>query len=69
MAFIKGISRIISRFLYKLSIGGFTIIITNIIGNYFGFKVALNIVSSLIVGFLGIPGLILLTVLNIVIYD
>lgn len=37
---------------------------TNLIGESIGFTLPINLVSALIVGFLGIPGLILLIVLR-----
>lgn len=47
-------------------IGGAIIYIINLIGASFGFHIGLNIITSLVVGILGIPGAILLIVLEII---
>lgn len=56
------------KFLFKLIInglvGGAILWVINLIGSYFGFNVALNPVTALVVGFLGIPGVILLFALK-----
>ncbi len=48
-------------------IGGAIIYIINLIGASFGFHIGLNVITSLVVGILGIPGAILLTILEIII--
>ncbi len=45
-------------------LGGLIIVILNFIGQYIGFGVSLNILSALIVGTLGLPGVILLIILK-----
>ncbi len=47
-------------------IGGAIIYIINLIGASFGFHIGLNIVTSLVVGILGIPGAILLIILELI---
>lgn len=47
-------------------IGGAIIYIINLIGASFGFHIGLNIITSLVVGILGIPGAILLIILEII---
>ena len=47
-------------------IGAAIIYIINLIGASFGFHIGLNILTSLIVGILGIPGAILLIILEII---
>ena len=54
--------KIAMKLVYNTLIGGVVLIITNFIGNIFGFHIALNIVSALTVGILGIPGVALLAV-------
>ena len=46
-------------------LGGIIIYIVNLIGNMYGFHIGLNIVTTLVVGILGIPGAILLVVLKL----
>ena len=47
-------------------LGGVLIYIINVIGMNFGFHIGLNIVTSLLVGFLGVPGAGLLIILKII---
>ncbi|MBO5412746.1 MAG: pro-sigmaK processing inhibitor BofA family protein [Clostridia bacterium] len=48
-------------------IGGAIIYIINLVGANFGFHIGLNIITSLVVGILGIPGAILLIILQFII--
>jgi len=63
--FLYPIKKII-KLVFNTIIGGALIYIINLIGASFGFHIGLNIVTSLIVGILGIPGAILLIVLEII---
>ncbi|MDI6601854.1 MAG: pro-sigmaK processing inhibitor BofA family protein [Thermoanaerobacteraceae bacterium] len=56
--------KIVWRLLYNGIIGGIILIILNFIGGYFGLHIPLNPISALIVGFLGVPGIILLLLLQ-----
>ncbi len=58
---IKAIAKLIGNSI----LGGILIFIINIIGNAFHFHIGLNIATSLLVGILGIPGVILLIVLKL----
>lgn len=46
---------------YHLVVGGAMLWIVNLVGSLAGFHLALNPVSALLAGYLGIPGLLLLT--------
>ncbi|MCI9177630.1 MAG: pro-sigmaK processing inhibitor BofA [Clostridia bacterium] len=46
-------------------IGGITIWLINLVGANFGFTIALNWITALIVGILGIPGAIILAIIQI----
>ena len=48
-------------------LGGILIYIINILGGNFGFHIGLNLLTSIIVGILGIPGAILLIILKIIV--
>jgi len=63
--FLYPIKKILKLILNTI-MGGALIYIINLIGASFGFHIGLNIVTSLIVGILGIPGAILLIVLEII---
>lgn len=45
-------------------LGGITLLIFNFIGKYFGLSIVINPLNAIIVGFLGVPGVILLLVLQ-----
>ena len=63
--FIFPIKKII-KLVFNTIIGGLIIYLINLIGSSFGFHIGLNIITSLFVGILGIPGAILLIVLEII---
>ena len=48
-------------------LGGVLIYIINIIGMNFGFHIGLNLITSIVVGLLGLPGAILLIILKIIV--
>lgn len=56
------------KFLLKLIVnsilGGVVILLVNLVGGIWGFHLALNVFSAIIVGVLGIPGVALLAILN-----
>ena len=53
------------KLIYNGVIGGIMLFALNFVGAYFNFGVAINVVTALVVGFLGIPGLILLILLKV----
>ncbi|NLC68991.1 MAG: sigmaK-factor processing regulatory BofA [Clostridiaceae bacterium] len=58
--------RLIVTTMYKIIVGGTVIFLFNIvIGSIFEFRLALNVISALFVGFLGLPGLLLFVYLKI----
>lgn len=57
----------ILKLVFNTIIGGAIIYIINLIGASFGFHIGLNIITSLVVGILGIPGAILLVILKFII--
>jgi inhibitor of the pro-sigma K processing machinery len=58
--------KIVLKIIYNAVIGGIVLIVINLVGKLFGFCMALNAVSALIVGILGIPGIALLIVLKFI---
>ena len=58
--------KFLSRFLINGVIGGVALWVLNLIGTHIGVTVAVNPVTALTVGFLGIPGLILVLLLQFV---
>jgi inhibitor of the pro-sigma K processing machinery len=57
----------ILKLVFNSILGGLLIYIINIIGMNFGFHIGLNLLTSILVGILGIPGAILLVFLKIII--
>lgn len=45
-------------------LGGVLIFIINLIGNAFGFHIGLNLITSIFIGLLGIPGAIVIVVIK-----
>jgi inhibitor of the pro-sigma K processing machinery len=56
------------RFLWRLAAGGVlgavALMVVNLFGGMFGFSVAVNPFTALAVGFLGLPGAVLVILLN-----
>lgn len=57
--------RLVWKLIYNGIIGGIMLWIVNFIGTSFDFAIGINIVSALLAGFLGIPGVILLIVFKL----
>lgn len=47
-------------------VGGVIIFVVNLIGANFGFAIDLNWITALIVGILGVPGVVIVTILQFV---
>lgn len=56
--------KIVVKLIYNALIGGVVLLILNFIGGYIGLHIALNPITALLVGFLGVPGVIMLLVLQ-----
>lgn len=55
--------RILKKFLINGILGGISLVLFNILGSFVGYIIPINWFTSLIVGVLGIPGIILLLIL------
>lgn len=55
------------KLVFNSILGGGLIYVINIIGSSFGFHIGLNLVTSITVGILGIPGAIALTLIKLLI--
>ena len=58
--------RMVLRFLFNGLIGGALLVLLNLFGSMFGLTVAINPLTALLAGFLGIPGVILVVVLTLI---
>lgn len=47
-------------------LGGIILLLFNFIGKFFGLVIVINPLNAIIVGFLGVPGVILLLILQII---
>ncbi len=52
--------KLLWKILFNSALGLILLLVVNYLGAFFGFKIGINIITVLIAGFLGIPGLILL---------
>ncbi|NLU11223.1 MAG: pro-sigmaK processing inhibitor BofA [Tepidanaerobacter acetatoxydans] len=56
--------KIVLKLMYNALIGGVVLLFLNFLGGYIGLHIALNPVTALVVGFLGVPGVVMLLVLQ-----
>ena len=52
--------KLILKLVYNAIIGGILLWVVNFVGGHFDFTIAINPITALIAGFLGLPGVILL---------
>lgn len=55
----------ILKFVINSVIGGLIIYLINIVGGVWGFHIGLNVITSIFVGILGIPGAILVIIIKL----
>ncbi len=58
--------KIIIKLVINGLVGGLIIFVINLIGANFGFMIDLNWITALIVGFLGVPGVVIVTILQFI---
>ncbi len=58
--------KLIVKLVINALIGGVLLVLFNLIGSPLGLSVGINVVTASIVGFLGIPGLILLILIQFI---
>lgn len=56
--------RIVLKLVYNALIGGIVLVILNFFGSHLGLSIAVNPITALLVGFLGVPGIIILFVVK-----
>lgn len=57
--------KLVLRLIYNGLIGGAMLWVLNFVGAYFGFTIAINPITALVAGFLGMPGIIILVLFKI----
>lgn len=55
----------IFKFILNSIIGGIVIFIINFIGGFFNFHIGLNLITSIFVGILGIPGAVVVIIIKL----
>lgn len=58
--------KIIIKLVINGLVGGLVIFVVNLIGANFGFTIDLTWITALIVGFLGVPGVVIVTILQFI---
>ena len=58
--------KILLRLLLNSIIGGLALLLINFFGHFIGIYIGVNIVTALVAGCLGIPGIVLLLILQII---
>lgn len=59
--------KLVIRLIYNGLIGGVMLWVLNLIGASFGFTIAINPITALVAGFLGLPGIVLLVLFKILV--
>lgn len=57
--------KLIFRLIYNALIGGAMLWVLNFAGAYIGFNIAVNPITALVAGFLGLPGVVLLILFKV----
>ncbi len=58
--------KFILKLIYNGLIGGAMLWAVNYIGAYFSFAIAINPITALVAGFLGVPGVVLLIAMKVI---
>jgi len=53
-------AKIVWKLLTNAFVGGITLLLINFVGGYFGINISINIVTALVAGVFGVPGIVLL---------
>lgn len=64
--FIVPVKKILKLVLNSI-IGGIVIFIINLVGASFGFHIGLNFFTSIVIGFLGFPGAVILIIIKLLV--
>jgi len=59
--------KLVMKLLANAIVGGIALIIINWIGGFFSFHIDLNFITALITGALGVPGIIVLLIIEMII--
>lgn len=60
-------AKVIGKLVINALLGGLLLFIFNFLGSFINIKIGVNIITALIVGILGIPGLIAIIIIRLII--
>lgn len=63
--FIVPLKKIL-KLVFNSILGGLSIFIINLVGGAFGFHIGLNFITSILVGLLGLPGVVVLILIKLI---
>lgn len=58
--------KVVLKLVYNALLGAIALLALNFIGELLGFHISFNVITAFVVGTLGVPGLILLVVLELI---
>ena len=58
--------KIVLRLLGNAVVGGIFLLLFNVIGGFWGLSIGINVITALVVGIIGVPGIILLLLLRFI---
>lgn len=58
--------KFLSKLMLNALIGGVLLVLLNLVGSYFNLAISLNVVTALMAGFLGVPGVALVVILPMI---
>ncbi len=56
--------KVVLRFILNAVVGGGLLALFNILGGFWGLHIGINVVTAFIVGFTGVPGIVLLLIMQ-----
>lgn len=58
--------KVILKLIGNALVGGLILVVVNLVGGLFGISIGINPVTAIIVGFLGVPGVVLLLIIQLI---
>ncbi len=56
--------RLIVKLMGNVFVGGILLVVFNVVGSIIGLTLGINLITALVVGFLGVPGLVMLIIVQ-----
>lgn len=58
--------KVILKLIGNALVGGLILVVVNLVGGLFGISIGINPITAIIVGFLGVPGVVLLLIIQLI---